>query len=696
MSRTLIANEQPLSRIFSDEYVFSIPGYQRPYAWTTEQAGELFEDLRDFMKGDERPLPHVPPYFLGSIVLIKEEESPPAIVVDGQQRLTTLTLLLSAIRASATDTQVRKGLSRLIYEQGDVIVNTANHYRLTLRERDREFFREFVQHENGITRLVQLDRKLSDSQSKLRENAKLFQSRLADISEAERVKLAQFMATRCYMVVVCTPDLDSAYRIFDVLNSRGLDLSATDILKAEIIGKIPADKRSHYTKTWEDIEQDLGRDDFGNLFSHIRMIYRKAKPKGTLLKEFRDHVPIVEPMGFVDAVLVPLAEAYREIAGADYSSQSGAEVVNANFAWLNRIEFKDWMPPALAFLSAHRNEPQEVSRFFVALERLVYSMMIAKWGVNNRIERCSALTASIYSNHDLWALDSPLLMTPREKRDVYDALSGSLYETHSARALATILLRLDGLLSGGGASYEYGTITVEHVLPQSPKPGSHWLIWFPDEQGREYWVDRLGNLALLTRKKNSSANNRDFEWKKQAYFAKSGISPFVLTTQVIRVDEWTPEVVSRLQNERLATFERHLDLFDRADPIPRSVVDHDTAELADLDRLFYCKASEADAQARCTRGGVCVLKGSTGRAEVVDSLKARHGYSQLREQLLDQGIIVRTDDGRIRFVTDHIFSSPSAAAVAVTGRPANGWVEWQDGNGVSLREACRAAKADSV
>jgi uncharacterized protein with ParB-like and HNH nuclease domain len=109
MSKTLIAHEQSLTKIFSDDYVFSIPGYQRPYAWTTEQARELFDDLSGFMERDTGPIEEIPPYFLGSIVLIKAESSPMADVVDGQQRLTTLTILLAAIRASVGSVHSAEG-----------------------------------------------------------------------------------------------------------------------------------------------------------------------------------------------------------------------------------------------------------------------------------------------------------------------------------------------------------------------------------------------------------------------------------------------------------------------------------------------------------------------------------------------------------------------------------------------------------
>ena len=84
--KTLTAHEQPVSKIFSDDYVFHIPGYQRPYAWTTEESRELFEDLIGFMAAEDGPVEKMAPYFLGSVVLIKSEDSPHSDVVDGQQR----------------------------------------------------------------------------------------------------------------------------------------------------------------------------------------------------------------------------------------------------------------------------------------------------------------------------------------------------------------------------------------------------------------------------------------------------------------------------------------------------------------------------------------------------------------------------------------------------------------------------------
>ena len=138
MAQTLVAHEQPIQKIFSDDYVFHIPDYQRPYSWTTEQARELIDDLLTYVEANPGQVSEMPPYFLGSIVLIKGD-SPNADVVDGQQRLTTLTLLLAAIRANV-DAKHGANITKRIYEEGDTLTGTADRFRLTLRERDAEFF----------------------------------------------------------------------------------------------------------------------------------------------------------------------------------------------------------------------------------------------------------------------------------------------------------------------------------------------------------------------------------------------------------------------------------------------------------------------------------------------------------------------------------------------------------------------------
>lgn len=549
------ATEYPIYKVFSNDFVFTIPLYQRPYAWTTEQAGELLEDLLTSLGDGNEPIDNVNPYFLGSIVLIKGDK-PDAQVVDGQQRLSTLTILLAALR-TLVQPQFADVLTELLYEKPNPLLDIPPRYRLTLAKRDADFFKEYIQNEGGISNLKDLNSAaLSDSQKNIKENALLFLKRLEQLSESHRVRLAQFIIKQCFLVTVSTPDLDSAYRIFSVLNERGLDLSLTDILKAEIIGPIPDAQKEAYTSKWEDTQEELGRDGFQNLFTHIRMIYRKAKLSSSVLKEFREYVrPADNPQQFIDKTLCSLADALYTIKTATYQSDKRAEEVNKLFKQLNRIDNSDWIPPAILYLSRNPNHPDGLVQFFTDLDRLAAGLMIRRANINERIERYGRLIAVIESGEDLYTPDSPLQITSEEKNNILKMLDGDLYLIQKIRLY--VLLRLDAALSEGEASYNFSNVTVEHVLPQNPASNSMWVKWFPSQEERERYVNRIGNLVLLSSGKNSQAQNYDFELKKQKYFTtKTGVSPFALTTQVLNEQEWTPEVIERRQKELIGVLKR--------------------------------------------------------------------------------------------------------------------------------------------
>ncbi len=563
MTKALEAKEQPVAKIFSDDYVFSIPDYQRPYSWTTEQAQDLLEDLRGYIKANPGEVSDKPSYFLGSIVLIKST-SPEADVVDGQQRLTTLTLLLAAIRANV-DAGLRGEITKYLYEKGNTFTGTKDRFRLTLRKRDAEFFQRYVQREAGFEQLLLLAAIESDSQKNLRDNAAYFQKELQKISESARIELGQFILQRCYLVTVSTPDQASAYRIFSVLNSRGLDLAATDILKAKIIGGIPEQQRVAYTEKWENAEEDLGREDFNALFGHVRTVYSKTKAKESLLKEFDQYVPKHnEPVQFIDDVLLPMANAFADISASSYAAPTHADQVNEHLRWLNRLEFNDWVPPTLVFFANHRHDASKLTSFLSDLERLAYFMLVTSASVYERIDRFAKVTREIESASDLHVEASALQLSPIEQFEFYSMLDGPLYDALSTKARTPVVLRLDSIVSDGTASYQHDVVTIEHVLPQNPKTGSDWERWFPDPTTRTSWVHRVGNLALLSRKKNSQALNWDFDRKKSSYFRRSNVTPFALTTQVIDHDEWTIEIVEARQRDLMSRFEAHWRLGNRA------------------------------------------------------------------------------------------------------------------------------------
>ncbi|HEU5439300.1 MAG TPA: DUF262 domain-containing HNH endonuclease family protein [Ktedonobacterales bacterium] len=550
--------QRPVGHIFSPAFTFSIPPYQRPYAWEKEHAEALLDDLLGALGEDDRAdVRAINPYFLGSIVLIAGERGH-AEVVDGQQRLITLTILLSALRASV-QAEYAQDITPMLYDPEKKLLNQPARFRLRPRQQDVAFFEQHIQREGGIEGLRSVTTAgLSDSQRNLRDNAVLYLDRLAALHPQERVQLAQFIVQRTLLIVVSTQDLDSAYRIFSVLNDRGLDLSYADILKAQIIGNVAPAEQQTFTAKWEGAEDDLGREEFEEMLGYIRMVIRKQKARDTILKEFREYVmtEVPDARRLVDDVVLPYADAYGTLLDQDYRHTRGAELVNNRLRWLNRIPDTDWVPPAMLYLARYRSEPEQLAKFLTDLERLAATLMIRRASLNRRIERYAKVLDAIERGEDLYTGQSPLQLTADERGEVVQALDGDLY-LHNARTRQYVLLRLDSDLSGGGAVYDYPIISIEHVLPQNPRGDSMWVRWFPSQQLREQWVHRLGNLVLLSRRKNTAASNYDFDKKKSVYFAtKDGIAPFVLTTQVIKEHKWTPDVVERRQQELIARLKR--------------------------------------------------------------------------------------------------------------------------------------------
>lgn len=545
---TIEANEKPILDIFCDKYLFSIPSYQRPYAWTTEQASELLDDITTAC-GETGDVANASPYFLGSIVLIKNPLVPQADVVDGQQRLTTITILLCVLRDLA-DAKIGQAIHNYICQTGDPIKETADVFRLSPRERDAEFFRSTIQTLSQTQNLPD-PRQFSDARARMVENAAFFREKLKDVSDERRRRLTMYIAQRCYLVIVAASDQESAFRIFSVLNSRGLDLSPADILKAEIIGALAVDKQDNFTNIWEDIEDELGRSRFAELFGHVRMIHRKQKMQGTLIAEFREFVPArKDPANFISKELSPYADAYEEITDKSFVSFKHADEINRQLAHLSRLDNFDWQPPAIEVIARRRENPEFILRFLSDLERLAYGLFLLRSDPSDRIRRYGKLLGTIQAGDDLFAGESPLQLSAGEKTFVREALGSDIYTV--TRIRLPLLLRLDELLSGGSAVYNHPIVTVEHVLPQNPSAGSKWLTDFPDASERDRWVHKLANLVLLTRRKNSQASNFDFVDKKEKYFAmKAGIANFAITSNVLKEKEWTVATLERRQAEIL-------------------------------------------------------------------------------------------------------------------------------------------------
>jgi hypothetical protein len=544
------AHERVIGRIFGDEYAFEIPPYQRPYAWEKEQARDLLTDLLEAM---DNTMTSGGVYFLGSIVLIKSPGSPVSKVVDGQQRLTTLTILLSVLRDLTSDMELRFERRAYVYQKASADKGTVDRYRLLLRERDQPFFLRYVQ-TLGASSSIPDPEKLEGSQQRIAENAQLYREQLKVMDETRRNALVAFLIQHCYLVVVAVPTADAARRIFTVLNARGLDLTATDILKADLLDRVGQAQEGPLAKRWEAVELALGREAFVELFGHIRMIYERDKPRSALESAFKTVVPPFagDAEAFVSDVLEPIADAYALLADPkEIRLRFGADAANAVRS-LQRIDSKDWIAPALLRLWTYQpDDATAVGRFLIDLERVAYGLFVIRADVNARIARFGGVMDEFQPRPGRPAATAGLSLAPEEQQEFVKALDGQLYR--QSRVCKPVLQRLDGILSSGGAEYDELVVSIEHVIPQTVDETSEWARLFPDAATRSEWTHRLANLVILTRRINARASNWPFAKKKTEYFnSKHGMSPFPLTQGVQQSDTWGPAVLRNRQNVLLS------------------------------------------------------------------------------------------------------------------------------------------------
>lgn len=563
---------------------------------------------------------------------------------------------------------------KYLQEKGNVLEGIEAQPRLFLKEKDQPFFHKYIQNIQ-LDALGQLDPAVLDTEAKLhiQKNCAVLRKSFAEMfsNDDDRLRFTQFLLTRCYLVVVSTPSQESAFRIFTVMNSRGLDLLPTDIIKSTVIGSLPKEKQQGYTEKWEGLEELTGRDGFNEVFTHTRTIFVKERQKKTLREEFEEYVlKTVSPEQLIDDYLVPYTNAYVQLKNCEFTATHHADEVNGLLFWLNKTNNSDWMPPAIKFLAEHPNDSEYVLWFIRKLERLASYLLVTAQDVNHRVDRYKWLLVEMESRPDSTLAD-PLRnieLTDWEKEQFQQTLDGEIY-TMTAQRRNYIIQRLDSFMSDGGASYNQKLFTIEHVLPQHPPVHGSWLELWPDEQERKYWLNRIANLVPLTRQRNSAAQNYGFATKKEKYFqSKGGTSSYVLTTQVINEPVWTPDVVKKRQAMLSDVFAEKWEL----NPSRQSGTD---------EGLFLLAGRGSSAMGHpIDKDCFLVLKGSRIAPDVTSGLP--QNYVEQRKTLLGIGIIQNNV-----FAEDNVFTSASAAASIILGRSSNGRREWAKLDGRTLAQS---------
>lgn len=381
MTTEIEAKEVTVGKLYSPDFIFKIPIYQRPLSWEKDNFDQLFEDTFDAMNSNEKQ------YFLGSIILQEHEhEKNKYYLVDGQQRISALAILMAVIRDSTSNPRLKQKLTSYLYQEEDEFNEIPAEMRIIPWEDLNDMFKKYIYEPEGIQKfMTDFEHKLikyndtQDPQYHLYEAISVFieklEKKLNEPNDLER--FVKYLLKEVYLVYIKTSTFTSAFRLFNVLNSRGLPLNTSDLLKSENIGEIKDESmRLRYAKIWRDIENNLGREELENVIAFIRTIQIKEKAKLSIYEEYRREIfekgVLKKGTEFIDYVK-EISDIYTDkILEGKILGDAGKENEYKNIIILLKrfVPFSDWIPPLIAFYRKFRAD-EHLLDFILRLEKKV-------------------------------------------------------------------------------------------------------------------------------------------------------------------------------------------------------------------------------------------------------------------------------------------------------------------------------------
>ncbi|WP_066372363.1 DUF262 domain-containing protein [Herbidospora mongoliensis] len=544
------ADTRTPAEIFGSPIRYLIPLFQRPYVWNrTDQWEPLWEDVRavaeqllttkDTLYGGSP----VPPHFLGAIVL-EQQLTPTAFipvrhVIDGQQRLTTLQILLDAAQLVAERHGLPidgRALESLVLNDKDLAQRHDEIFKVWPTDRDQEAFRAVMDNEQEVPESL--------VGSSIASAHTYFVSQIIEWAQPEGdpdkcrsriTALTHAMRSYLRLVVIDLEPGDNAQVIFETLNHRGTPLLAADLIK-NMVFQLAAgqneDLRSLYEQYWKPFDSNHWRRDvrqgrlyrpYVDIFINYWLTMRLLRdvPADRVFSEFREHIRTTQlPAWEVMRDLADDADVYAGLEHLPWESAQGtfyyrvisvmeASVVGPFLLWILR-----WPP--------ERISPEQRIKALRSMESWLVRRMLCKLTTKNynrivvellrELDRHGPEKAGDVTESYLAKSTATAGSWPADKEVIEAIRAIRVYKDLTRGRLRMVLEALEDLARGKWAEHEHcprGRLTIEHVMPQNWE--EHWSINPSDHgarQSRSHLVQTLGNLTLANERLNPKLSNR--------------------------------------------------------------------------------------------------------------------------------------------------------------------------------------------
>lgn len=541
--------------------LYRVPSYQRDYSWTEEQWEDLWVDIEGLV---DRP---DDTHYMGALVVEGQSDREFA-VIDGQQRIATLSVLTLAVIArlqalaragSDVDGNVQRAAAlraRFIGEKDPASLVEAS--KLTLNDTDNAFYQDYLvqlRSPNNPRALPKSNRLLWECFRYFERKVEVWSAQAPDGQRLARV-VSETVGRQLMFIRIVVDDELNAYTVFETLNARGIELSATDLLKNYLFSRLrTATDRQSLQRRWQALMATVQQERFPEFLRyHLQCeLPRVRSPR--LFKLVRERVRSgADVFDLLDAL-----ERRAEVFAALFDPQHGYWIEHRDSApfirELNVLRVRQMTP--LVFAAWERLDKPDFARVLKLLVAVLFRYS-AIGGLNtNALELVfheaakGLLEGKLRSPADVFGrLLSVYIDDGRFERDFSLAAPDS--GSQGRKLIRYIVARLEADAAQRACDPDTDPGTIEHVLPENPSAA--WESEFPREHW-DRWVYRLGNLTWLEPALNRSVANADFEVKCEAYRS----SRYELSRQLPDEagDAWTPARIDARQ-ARMARRAVHL------------------------------------------------------------------------------------------------------------------------------------------
>lgn len=531
---------------------YQMPEYQRPYSWDKERVEQLWFDLVEAYKNYVEDPAVDSNYFLGSLVVVKNGQG--YDVIDGQQRMTTLTILFCVLRdldkLNLPDTRMNK-----VKHSIKDLLGGKERLKLTTQLNNQALFETSV-----INKIDFQASKAKIEENRFLQTAFYFKNLIEESQNSKSYYyiddlsgFIKYIFEQTTLIRVVCYDESFAIKLFTVLNDRGLDLASSDIIKAYLLQKLSEDKRSSFVEVWKRVETICKQA--GESLQMVLSLYlyylKSGNPKKNLHEELKLELKSKEP---IETILF-IEEFAKNLSEINYDYQD------------KDISKLRYLPQSIYWKTILLAAKQVNYPFYHELKNLLVRYYYQSWiadGTSNRIKQTSFnILRMVKEGRSILDVKKDIMgnlniyenyLLSLDRNNIYS------FKWHKPLLLAIEYYQQD--------DYQFIEINkdlhTEHILPKEWKNNDlNWKDVFSDDDARKY-LNSLGNLTLLSGPKNIRASNRDYLNKKEIYNGKGldGKSSFEITKKIMEdsPNEWNVAEIVKRKNWLINQVKEILDI----------------------------------------------------------------------------------------------------------------------------------------